>query len=581
MAMNEVTYIGFTPAAVDSQVADMTLNRQTGDTNNINKVSTQLIDMDAQNKDISDRTTDALVLINSQIGQITASRETILGDGTNLTAAINSVANYYNGKQSLFAGLETTASLNTKSDNIEANTLLMEPKLEALSSDVDPNSFKELYDLVMANVDVNDPDTVAGFEYSMRKSISKLADDGDQKKGSCLIYKDENTKSFYEMYIYNGLIALEEVPNPDKDVILSYLNNIVVPKPNLGIINGQIYSTIIPLTSEYFTIIYYTLGGTVSTIQAALFHIDPITKIVSKTQGQAGDELSSSANIVDLKFYKHTDNKIIVVAHNQHGTYNIENSRMLNIDLNNHISFSFSNRPQSGSDYLAHHGMCNNGSTALVISKNSNMIVICNPTTHIISSSFNLPPNYTFTSIPAFGNHSTTSILADSQYIYALVKNQYNGLAILKYLISDQSLVSELVLSNYTAYAGQNSGFGFIGGKLSVVAITNDSAQKKYLLFIDQTTMTIYPESDINHAPILLIGPVSNDATIKDLGNGKILIRPYDVTYIYTYDGYQIFSSAGNHGVLDIDALDENIIYQTYLNANETTVITNPIYKYK
>ena len=52
MAMNDVTYIGFTPAAVDSQFVDLSSNRQTGDTNNQNKINTQLIDMDAQNKDI-------------------------------------------------------------------------------------------------------------------------------------------------------------------------------------------------------------------------------------------------------------------------------------------------------------------------------------------------------------------------------------------------------------------------------------------------------------------------------------------------------------------------------------------------
>jgi hypothetical protein len=213
MAMNDITYIGFTPAAVDAQVLDLATNRQNADNTNIAKVNTKLIDMDELNKDIEDRTTEAAALADSQITQVKNNRELTIGTGlNNLTQEINNVANYYNSKHSVFAGLESTASLNTKSVNIEAKSLLLEPKLNDMSSNVDPNSFKEVYDLV-TKVDLTDPTTVAGFEFSMRKSISKLADQDTQEKGKCLIYKDENTKSFYEMYIYNGLIALEEVPD--------------------------------------------------------------------------------------------------------------------------------------------------------------------------------------------------------------------------------------------------------------------------------------------------------------------------------------------------------------------------------
>ena len=581
MAMNDVTYIGFTPAAVDSQFVDLSSNRQTGDTNNQNKINTQLIDMDAQNKDIEDRTTESLVLLNSQINQLATARENSLGDGINLTSSINSVATYYNDKQSVFAGLETTSSLNTKSDTIDSKVVLMEPKLDDLSSNVDPNSFKELYDNIMANVDVNDPTTVAGFEYSMRKSISKLADNGDQKKGGCLIYKDENTKSFYEMYIYNGLIALEEVPNPDKDVILSYLTNTNVPKPNNVVIQGYMMNTVVPLNSEYFVVFYYNLNAPTITVKASLFYINPTTKAISVTTGFATKEFTSSSAILDFKFYKHDVNNIIVVARNDIGTYNLENSSLLHIDFDDHINTNFSTRPQGGNDFLAHHGMYNNGSTALVISKNSNMVVISNPITHIVSASFSLPATYSMATLSTFGNYDTSSVIADSQHVYILAKTPYGVMSVFKYLLSDQSLVSELVLTDYVLRSGQNFGFTFIGGKLAVVGIKNIAEQLMYLLFINQDNMTLYPDSDINWAPILLGKYLDDRPTVRDLGNGKILIRSYVTNYIYTYDGYQIYASSGDHGIINIDALNENILYYTHTDGNYTTVSSNPIYKYK
>ena len=46
----------------------------------------------------------------------------------------------------------------------------------------------------------------------------------------------------------------------------------------------------------------------------------------------------------------------------------------------------------------------------------------------------------------------------------------------------------------------------------------------------------------------------------SNLGNGKILIRSYITNYIYTYDGYQIYASSGDHDIINIDALNENIL---------------------
>ena len=111
MGMNDITYIGFTPAAVDAQVLDLATNRQNADNTNIAKVNTKLIDMDELNKDIEDRTTEAAALADSQITQVKNNRELTIGTGlNNLTQEINNVANYYNSKHSVFAGLESTAS---------------------------------------------------------------------------------------------------------------------------------------------------------------------------------------------------------------------------------------------------------------------------------------------------------------------------------------------------------------------------------------------------------------------------------------------------------------------------------------
>ena len=91
MAMNDITYIGFTPAAVDAQVLDLATNRQNADNTNIAKVNTKLIDMDELNKDIEDRTTEAAALADSQITQVKNNREYF----TNPSIYINEWSDYF------------------------------------------------------------------------------------------------------------------------------------------------------------------------------------------------------------------------------------------------------------------------------------------------------------------------------------------------------------------------------------------------------------------------------------------------------------------------------------------------------
>ena len=575
MAMNDITHIGFTPAQVDAQVLDLATNRQNADNTNIAKVNTKLIDMDELNKDIEDRTTEAAALADSQITQVKNNRELTIGTGlNNLTQEINNVANYYNSKHSVFAGLESTTSLNTKSDDIEAKSLLLGPKLNDMSSNVDPNSFKEVYDLVMANVDVNDPTTVAGFEFSMRKSIAKLADQGAQEKGKCLIYKDENTKSFYEMYIYNGLIALEEVPNPDKDVILSYLTTAektLNTEPDFT----PTTKAIIPIDNEYFiSIVNRLMTGISLNLYAKLLYLDPITKSITILQ-QVESELNSSASIFDAKYYKN-GNSIICIPANDINTYVHTDAKVLTYDSATH-SITFSDRPYS-SGILAQHGVVSNGNV-LAITKSSNGIELYNASTYVNNASITIPAQYSLSKVSATGNYDITSIIMDNDYLYVLAYNITSGTPhILKYLLLDQSLVSNLELTGYKKSV--NTTFKFIGGKIALTVNENNIQNKIKLIFLN-TTLEVISDSSEYFAPIVLGEGYIPKPVIRDLGSEKILINLGTLTKIYTYDGYQIFSLNETESLSDINALNESTLYYAYYNTDSVALKLNPIYKYR
>ena len=240
-------------------------------------------------------------------------------------------------------------------------------------------------------------------------------------------------------------------------------------------------------------------------------------------------------------------------------------------------SITFSNRPYN-LGILAQHGVFSNR-IVLAITKNSNGIELYNASTYVNNASITIPAQYSLSKVLATGNYDNTSIIMDNDYLYVLAYNITSDTPhILKYLLLDQSLVSNLELTGYKKSV--NTHFKFIGGKIALTVNENNIQNKIKLIFLN-TTLEVISDSSEYFAPIVLGEGYIPQLVIRDLGGEKILINLGTLTKIYTYDGYQIFSLNETDSLYDITALNESTLYYAYYSTDSVALKLNPIYKYR
>jgi hypothetical protein len=278
---------------------------------------------------------------------------------------------------------------------------------------------------------------------------------------------------------------------------------------------------------------------------------------------------------LDAKYYKN-GNSIICIPSNDYNIYVNTDAKVLTYDSVTH-SITFSNRPYS-LGILAQHGVVSNGNV-LAITKSSNGIELYNASTYVNNASITIPAQYSLSKVLVTGNYDNTSIIMDNDYLYVLAYNITSDTPhILKYLLLDQSLVSNLELTGYKKSV--NTTFKFIGGKIALTANENNVQNKIKLIFLN-TTLEVISDSSEYFAPIVLGEGYIPKLVIRDLGCDKILINLGTLTKIYTYDGYQIFSLNENNILYDINALNESTLYCAYYNTDSVALKLNPIYKYR
>jgi hypothetical protein len=56
--------------------------------------------------------------------------------------------------------------------------------------------------------------TLAGYTTSSTAQMNALANGGQQTKTNGMVYKDENSNTYYRLYIYAGNLQIEEVAAP-------------------------------------------------------------------------------------------------------------------------------------------------------------------------------------------------------------------------------------------------------------------------------------------------------------------------------------------------------------------------------
>ncbi len=590
MALHDITQIGYTESGVNTIVSNEASSKDIGDNALNSKINTQLVDRDGQNKELTERNDAYITILNQDVLNVKHARYNSLGEvlaeptpaGQDLTTRINEVSQYYNKKKNVFDGLESTASLITKSTNVSDSQVLNDARLDEMESFLDPNSFKEIYDKVMSSFDATDVNTPAGFDVMMRREIKKLADNGSQEKGKCLVYKDENAKTFYELYIKNGLITLEEVMNPLKNIIQSYL----IDKVTITDLHDLSNSKLVLLDDSHFMMARYNQNYQSNTIKISclLFKYDGsnITKISDDFSTTIDVEIPDYNNIIDLRVLK-IDNQILFYFTEKVNiktmskfycfatTFDPVNEIIeSSAPLFNGIITSYS------TIYTGKYGSCNNNSY-FATTNYDNGIQLFSKSSGILFNNISFGTTYEYikTNDSSYALGVNSQIVCDENYIYAICKKVgINETYLLKYNISDQSLVSTLQISSSV-----HGRIWMVGGKIAFTSGTINSAN--LLIFADPITMTLIPDGDHNFAPIS-IPSVNNvgSVTLSDLGNSNMLLKS-DKIYIITYDGYNVYSDSTNVSDHRIYGTSENtiIVLNPVLGGYILKYKTKPIYK--
>ena len=590
MALHDITQIGYTESGVNTIVSNEASSKNIGDNALISKINTQLVDRDAQNKELTERNDAYIAILNQNVLNVKHARYNSLGEvlveptpaGQDLTTRINKVSQYYNEKKNVFDGLESTASLITKSTNVSDSQVLNDARLDEMESFLDPNSFKEIYDKVMSSFDATDVNTPAGFDVMMRREIKKLADNGSQEKGKCLVYKDENAKTFYELYIKNGLITLEEVMNPLKNIIQSYLiDNVTITD-----LHDLSNSKLVLLDDSHFMMARYNQNYQSNTIQISclLFKYDgsKITKISDDFSTTIDVEIPDYNNSIDLRVLK-IDNQILFYFTEKVNiktmskfycfatTFDPVNEIIeSSAPLFNGIITSYS------TIYTGKYGSCNNNSY-FATTNYDNSIQLFSKSSGILFNNISFGTTYEYikTNDSSYALGVNSQIVCDENYIYAICKKVgINETYLLKYNISDQSLVSTLQIPSSV-----HGRIWMVGGKIAFTSGTINYAD--IIIFADPITMTLIPDGDHNFAPIS-IPSVNNvgSVTLSDLGNSNMLLKS-DKIYIITYDGYNVYSDSTNVSDYRIYGTSENtiIVLNPVLGGYILKYKTKPIYK--
>ena len=590
MALHDITQIGYTESGVNTIVSNEASSKDIGDNALISKINTQLVDRDGQNKELTERNDAYIAILNQDVLNVKHARYNSLGEvlveptpaGQDLTTRINKVSQYYNEKKNVFDGLESTASLITKSTNVSDSQVLNDARLDEMESFLDPNSFKEIYDTVMSSFDATDVNTPAGFDVMMRREIKKLADNGSQEKGKCLVYKDENAKTFYELYIKNGLITLEEVMNPLKNIIQSYLiDNVTITD-----LHDLSNSKLVLLDDSHFMMARYNQNSQSNTIQISclLFKYDgsKITKISDDFSTTIAVEIPDYNNIIDLRVLK-IDNQILFYFTEKVNiktmskfycfatTFDPVNEIIeSSAPLFNGIITSYS------TIYTGKYGSCNNNSY-FATTNYDNGIQLFSKSSGILFNNISFGTTYEYikTNDSSYALGVNSQIVCDENYIYAICKKVgFNETYLLKYNISDQSLVSTLQIPSSV-----HGRIWMIDGKIAFTSGTINYAD--IIIFADPITMTLIPDGDHNFAPIS-IPSVNNvgSVTLSDLGNSNMLLKS-DKIYIITYDGYNVYSDSTNVSDHRIYGTSENtiIVLNPVLGGYILKYKTKPIYK--
>jgi len=221
MAIGDIKVFGKTSANVSADVLVETNDRIAGDTTLINDINNNIIgNINHTNAQILD---EQVPVLQAQLTSVVNSRKSKLGDpavetisgGVTFSSKFNTVkartltseanAGAASGD---FVGVQV--KYNTLLSTNNANTAALS---DMKSGSPAYNTVRTVEDYIVG-MKTGDDSTIAGYTTTANAQINALANGGQQTKTNGMVYKDENSETYYRMYISAGNLLIEEVSAP-------------------------------------------------------------------------------------------------------------------------------------------------------------------------------------------------------------------------------------------------------------------------------------------------------------------------------------------------------------------------------
>ena len=223
MAIGDIKIYGKTNANVSAEVAVEASDRLFGDTTLINDITNNIIgNISHTNSQILDEQVPTLqaslsAVINqrsSKLGSLDAEGHTSIAGNFTFSDAFNSLKFMTLSNEGTMSGISGNFnSIQTKYYDTLSQVDSNETRYFSLNDDATLTSLKTAQTYI-ETMKTEDDTTIAGFTTTVNTQLSVFAPGGQQTKTNGMIYKDENSATYYRMYISAGNLLIEEVAAP-------------------------------------------------------------------------------------------------------------------------------------------------------------------------------------------------------------------------------------------------------------------------------------------------------------------------------------------------------------------------------
>lgn len=221
MAIGDIKTFGKTNANVNADVLVETNDRIAGDNTLTNDINSNIIgNISHTNAQIIN---EQVPTLQAQLTAAVTQRKTKLGDPA-VEAIVGGVtfSSRFNTIKSRTASSEVSAGAasgdfsgvlakyNTLFDTNTANTAAL---ADMKSGSPTYATVRTLEDFIVG-MKTGDDGTIASYTTNANAQLAALADGGQQTKTNFMTYKDENSNTYYKMYISAGNLLIEEIAAP-------------------------------------------------------------------------------------------------------------------------------------------------------------------------------------------------------------------------------------------------------------------------------------------------------------------------------------------------------------------------------